>query len=265
MCGSTAVRLRSGANDVDLVASELFVPRSVVLSTGPRVPAVTGLEGSGDADPSRRSVQPVAPDGLLVLRQNVNKGWEATRGNTTLTPAVVDGWQQAWHAGPGDGPVTLTFGPDRFYRGALLGGLFALFALMLLALLPLRWWRRLDDASLHGRTLPPPVLAVVGLVVSGLLAGWTGVVIGGVSLAGASVLQRRWPMLAPWLLGALVVPSALAYALRPWGGEGAWAGSLAWPHYLVVLVVAALCARPLGISFLVLRPFRRRAGRSTKR
>jgi arabinofuranan 3-O-arabinosyltransferase len=265
MCGSTAVRLRSGANDVDLVASELFVPRSVVLSTGPRVPAVTGLEGSGDADPSRRSVQPVAPDGLLVLRQNVNKGWKATRGNTTLVPAVVDGWQQAWHAGPGDGPVTLTFGPDRFYRGALLGGLVALFALMLLTLLPLRWWRRLDDASLHGRTLPPPVLAVVGLVASGLLAGWTGVVIGVVALAGASVLQRRWPMLAPWLLGALVIPSALAYALRPWGGEGAWAGSSAWPHYLVVLVVAALCARPLGMSFLVLRPFRRRAGRSTKR
>ncbi len=109
------------------------------------------------------------------------------------------------------------------------------------------------------------MLAGVGLLVSGLLAGWPGLAVGAVTLVAAAVVRRRWSALAPWLFGALVLPPAIAYALRPWGGEGAWAGGLAWPHYFVVAAVAALCALA-GVPFSA-RPrfFSRRPGFSTKR
>ncbi len=265
LCGSTQVSLRSGANDVDVVGSDLLVPRSVVLSTSPPLPGVTDLKSSGNLAPSERAVQPAPGGGLVVLRQNTNPGWKANQGGTELAPLVVDGWQQAWRVGPGDDSVALTFGPDRFYRGALLAGFLALGFLVLLTLLPLRWWRGKEAAPSAPGAWPAPVLAGVGLLVSGLLAGWPGLAVGAVTLVAAAVVRRRWSALAPWLLGALALPPAIAYALRPWGGEGAWAGGLAWPHYFVVAAVASLCLLPGGASSARTRFFRRRPGFSTKR
>ena len=264
-CGSTQVPLRPGPNDVDVVGSDLLVPRSVVLSSDSRLSDPTVLKSSGTLSPSERSVQPVSGGGLLVLRQNVNKGWQAEQDGTRLGPAVVDGWQQAWDLGPGGTTVSVTFGPDRFYRGALVAGFLALGLLLLLTLLPLRWWRGREEAPTDPAGWPAPVLAGVGLLVSGLLAGWVGVAVGALSLVVTALLHRRWPAFAPGLLGVLVLPPAIAYAFRPWGGEGAWAGGLSWPHYFVVAVVVALCVSPDETFLGRPRSLSRRLGFSTKR
>lgn len=264
-CGSAQVALRAGANDVDVVGSDLLVPRSVVLSTTPRAATVTDLRSAGNLSPSKRSVQPVSGGGLVVLRQNANRGWEASQGGARLTPAVIDGWQQAWRVGSSDDAVSLTFRPDSVYRAALGVGFLALGLLVLLTLLPLGWWRGKEAAPSVTGVWPAPVLAGVGLLVSGLLAGWPGLVLGAVSLVIAVLVRRRWPPLAPWLFAVLVLPPAVAYAIRPWGGEAAWAGGLAWPHYFVVAAVVALCAPPGGASAPRPRFFSRRPGFSTKR
>ncbi|WP_372342119.1 alpha-(1-_3)-arabinofuranosyltransferase family protein [Nocardia sp. CC227C] len=78
-----------------------------------------------------------APDTrLLVLPLSTNVGWEAhTADGTALEPVVIDGWQQAWLI-PADseGPVTVSFPADRWYRLAIFGGLVLLVPLAVLAL-----------------------------------------------------------------------------------------------------------------------------------
>ena len=200
-----------------------------------------------------------------MLRQNTNSGWSAVQGKHRLTPVVVDGWQQGWRVRPDDASVSMSFGPDRGYRVALAAGL-ALFALLALATLVMARRRGGADApSLAERSVPAPVLGSLGALAGGLLAGWPGLVVGLLAVVGASVLNRRLPAMAPWLLGALVLPPALAYSFAPWGGEGTWAGSIAWPHYFVVAVVAVLCAGSLDVPLRVPRFFRRRPGFSTSR
>jgi arabinofuranan 3-O-arabinosyltransferase len=64
----------------------------------------------------------------------------------------------------------------------------------------------------------------------------------GAVLVGALV-QRRAPVTgSTWLSGALLLPAAAAYVVRPWGDSDGWAGSWGWPHYLVL----AACAAALG-------------------
>ena len=75
----------------------------------------------------------------LVVRENANAGWVATLNGRTLTPGIVDGWQQAFvvPAGKG-GELTLVFAPERPFRdGLVFGGLSAL-GVVLLAALPTR-------------------------------------------------------------------------------------------------------------------------------
>jgi arabinofuranan 3-O-arabinosyltransferase len=262
-CGSGAVSLRSGTNNIDVVGSELFVPRSLVLSGGGTRSTETQATSVRSEDAVTRSVVPSSPVGVLVLRENVNDGWSAVQGEAPLGRVVVDGWQQGWRVTRGDEAVSVFFAPDRLYRWSLLVGLAAMALLMVCTAVRLRWWSGAAAPPLRPRSLSASALGVVGLLSSGLLAGWLGLVLAALTLAGAAVLQRARPDAAPWTLGAVVLLPAFGYALRPWGGEGPWAGELAWPHYFVVVALAALCARPLNSSLR--RPFSRRPGLSTSR
>ena len=63
----------------------------------------------------------------------------------------------------------------------------------------------------------------------------------------------------PWLVGASVMVAVSAYFVRPWGDPTGWAGGFAWPHLMVVGVVA-FCL----VSAATRRP-RRIPGSSTHR
>ncbi|MEV0028844.1 alpha-(1-_3)-arabinofuranosyltransferase [Nocardia sp. NPDC050793] len=88
---------------------------------------------------NRTDFEPTAPATdlrLLVLPLSTNVGWEAhTADGRSLEPIVVNGWQQAWLL-PVDaqGPITISFPVDRWYRLGIFGGLLLLVPLVLLAI-----------------------------------------------------------------------------------------------------------------------------------
>ncbi len=294
-CSSDRVALRSGANRVRVEASDTFVPRSLVFTSG--AAGAAGVAGA-DSGPAVAAVgyRPVEPtEGVLdptgsagsagsagsltagdavVLRRNVNDGWRATQQDQALESFVADGWQQGWRLRDAQAPVSLAFTPDLPYRLGLAGGGVAFALLLLLLQLPARRWPGREDPVVGEVLGSPPVLLVLALTGAGVLAGWAGLAVAAVAVGGVLALNRQ-PAAAQeagrWLTAGLVLPAAAAYAVLPWGDQDGWAGSLAWPHYLVVIAVSAV------LGWLVLdlpagprdqggrRFFHRIAGSSTKR
>jgi arabinofuranan 3-O-arabinosyltransferase len=264
LCGSRSVALQAGDNVVDVRASGAFSPASLVLSgAGNSVPPPLDvpLASSG---PVHRTLSPAAASGVLAERENANPGWRATQGGRSLSAVVVDGWQQGWRL-RGTGAVTTTFAPDRVYRWGLLGGLVALLGLLLICVVPRRRWRDAPLDPAQSRAASGGVSVAVAVVGGGLLAGWPGALVAAVVCGITWFLSRRAPDAAPWVLAGLVLPAAVAYGLRPWGGSAGWAGSLDWPHYLVLAVCAALFGWPVSPPPGRRRALRRMPGFSTRR
>ena len=159
----------------------------------------------------------------------------------------------------------MTFAPDRVYRWGLLGGLVALLGLVLICVVPRRRWRDAPLDPAQSRAASAGVSVAVAVVGCGLLAGWPGALVATVVCGITWVLSRRAPVAAPWVLAGLVLPAAVAYAIRPWGGSTGWAGSLEWPHYLVLAVCAALFGWPVSRPPGRRRALRRMPGFSTRR
>ncbi len=268
LCNDGDVALPEGPSQVAIEATESFTPVSLVLTDGLVETGSVDPVVSSRPSPARLEMLPAGGDTLLTVRENTNPGWVATRDGRELTPVVVDGWQQGYWL-PGDGTreqVTMDFAPDTVYRGALAVGLLGLLALLALCCVPRRRWADTRGAALGAGRLPAPALAVLAIAGGGLLAGSVGAGLAALGFVVAALLRRRSPESGPWLLAALVLPAAGAYALRPWGGSTGWAGSFEWPHYLVVVVCAALFGwlveeRPQGARMLP----RRIPGRSTTR
>ncbi len=271
LCGTGEVTLPGGTSQVSLDATETFVPVALVLSDGAGTASVVDTAVpvvSSRSDPAHLDLLPGGAATLLTVRQNTNPGWAATSDGRALAPVVVDGWQQGWvlpEAGS-RARVEMVFTPDSVYRGALAAGLVGLLALGALCGLPRRRWTDTSGAPLGAARAPAPILGLIALLGGGLLAGSLGAALAVAGFVVAAVLRTRSPDSGPWLLAALVLPAAGAYALRPWGGSTGWAGSLTWPHYLVVVVCAVLFGwlveerRPGGR-----RPPRRIPGFSTRR
>ena len=265
-CGDDHVSLGSGTNLVEARASGLFRPAAVVLTDDQPLAAAPRTLVATRKDAVHRTLDPRAGGGVVVLRENTNRGWVAQQAGRTLDPVVVDGWQQGWRVPASTRPVRVAYRPEGIYRTGLGVGLMCLLVLLTgVAMRRLPLWRDDPGPGLHGRELPAPVRVAAGLLAGGLLAGWIGLAIASVTVVLGSLIQRRAPEAGPWLLAAVVLPSAVAYAFRPWGGASGWAGSLAWPHYLVVVVVVALFAWPADRSLPGPRSFSRSAGRSTSR
>jgi arabinofuranan 3-O-arabinosyltransferase len=73
----------------------------------------------------------------LVINENFNVGWRASIGGRPLRTVRLDGWKQGWLLPAGTaGVVTLTYGPDRLYHDAIIGGLGAVGLILLLAVAP---------------------------------------------------------------------------------------------------------------------------------
>ncbi len=264
VCGESTVPLVAGPNVVDFTSSSAFVPDAVVLASGPVALGSPKAAALFRPDPSRARIDAGTDAGdVVVLRQNANRGWQAQQDGDALESVVVDGWQQGWRATGAD-EVSAWFAPDRGYRMGLLAGLLALLALTVAVLLPDRRWRD-DQRAALGAARAPVLLAVATAALGGgMLAGWWGLALGLAGSLVAAVLTRRGPESAPWVLAALVLPAAAAYAVRPWGGAQTWAGYLDWPHYLVVLVCGFLLGGAAGGRWRP-RSFRRMKGISTTR
>lgn len=100
----------------------------------------------------------------LQVSQNANPGWVASLDGRTLTPAVLEGWQQAWIVPAGAaGTVTMSFAPQSTFQDVLL---FGLVLLVLLALLALFARAGADKPSLVARRPYPTWLLVVIAVVA---------------------------------------------------------------------------------------------------
>ncbi|WP_425303646.1 alpha-(1-_3)-arabinofuranosyltransferase [Nocardia wallacei] len=104
-----------------------------------------------------------APPGtrLLVLPLSTNVGWKAhTADGRTLSPVVVDGWQQGWLL-PADakGPVTVEFPADHWYRLSIFGGLLLLIPLAALAI---PWPRRKRGSTAADSAMPTSGSATPG-------------------------------------------------------------------------------------------------------
>jgi arabinofuranan 3-O-arabinosyltransferase len=260
-CRDAPLALRGGENTIAARGSDIAVPAAVLL--GSRLGEMP-VEPAGVSTPSavERRIEPVPEARILATRENVNPGWVAEQGGRALPAVVVDGWQQGWVVDGSPEPVRATFAPDRAYRlGLVLGaGLFVL--LLGLVLVPARRWPGTDLPPIGPRRVRPALLLGVGLLGVGLLGGWVGAGCFVVATAVATVARRGEHEVFAWLIGSLPLVAATAYFVRPWGSATGWAGSLAWPHYLVLLAVSAVVVA--GVDPLPrLRSLM--AGRSTKR
>ena len=235
-----------GTNLVEARASGLFRPAAVVLSDDQPLAAAPRTLVATRKDAVHRTLDPRAGGGVVVLRENTNRGWVAQQAAGRWTRwSSTDGSRAgecrrphvrcAWRTGPNASTGRVS--------GLACCCLLVLLTGVAMRRLPL--WRDTPGPGLHGRELPAPVRVAAGLLAGGLLAGWIGLAVASVTVVLGSLIQRRAPEAGPWLLAAVVLPSAVAYAFRPWGelgmgrepglaalpgGGGAWSRSSPGPQ-----------------------------------
>ena len=239
LCGVEDVDLRAGANEVEVEGTTAFVVDSVVLGEA-AVPAAVGDVASTMESPTQLRIDVAGPGAHIVTGMNANRGWTADAGSE---PSVYDGWRQGWQLDDADTEVLAArFAPDRVYRAGLLVGAVALLLLLLMVVRP-GGVRRVQAPPLTSRRASPLVVAVLAIASGALLAGPAGTAVAAAAVLVGALVQRRAPVTgSTWLSGALLLPAAAAYVVRPWGDSDGWAGSWGWPHYLVL----AACAAALG-------------------
>ncbi len=111
------------------------------------------------------------------------------------------------------------------------------------------------------------VAVLLVVAVGGLRGGWLGVALVGTGAILARLVRARLrdrDDLVPegWLAALLVFVAVSASYVRPWGSDGGWAGTLVWPHYLVLASVGLLLGCAVGSRRRVTSDI---AGRSTAR
>lgn len=262
-CGGADVALKAGANEIDVAASDVFTPGSLILSNEEGLVGSTRAVAVSEDGPGSRQFAPASGDTLLATHDNTNPGWQATQGSDVVESTTIDGWRLGWRTDGTDAPVETRFAPDRTYRFGLLAGVLALAALLLL----LARGRRKGSAepALGERGLPRLLLLALGLGGAAALAGPGGLVVGCVTVGFVLLTSRRSSDIPRYLLPALILPALGAYMFRPWGRGGPWAGNDSWPQLLVVAVVVGVWLMLAADSERPRRPLRRIAGISTRR
>jgi arabinofuranan 3-O-arabinosyltransferase len=243
-CSNDSVELTAGTKLLDTSSgTSLVTIDQLVLGNSPAmgVPAGTPRTLSIDRWGTNDRTVTVAggAQGLLVVNEAFNEGWEATLNGSKLTPLKIDGWRQAFVLPEGaGGTATLTFAPNRIFKLGTIFGLFTLLAVFVMALWPDRKKRQLESLS-EGQ--PAKVLLIAGVAIG---AVWcTG--IGAVLLLPAWWLRnhrRSW--LAPIAFlsmsasGVLVVlgKRIVDYPSNLWGAASHPVSALAAAAFLCALV-----------------------------
>lgn len=233
---------------------ELSGPLASRLRTAPTTPAQV-LSWSAD----RREIPvPRSPAArVLVVPESVNPGWEArTPDGATLTPVIVNGWQQGWVLPPGaQGTVTLDFPANTPYRISLVAGVALLPLLALLA-----WWpgRRRSRTADGARPWAPRAVAALGVLGVGvLLGGAAGLAVFGAALAVRLLLRRRervsdWITLAVVSTGLILAGALLSR--QPWRSVDGYLGHSGWVQLPALLAVGVLAASAVTLSKFSRRP-----------
>ncbi len=251
-CDPNPISLPTGIQELLISPGSAFIadgiqlrgPLSAEIATAPTTPAQVT---QWTADRREISVirSPIAR--VVVVPESVNPGWVArTPDGATLTPVIVNGWQQGWVVPAGaTGTITLGFASNGPYRVGLVGGL-ALLPLLLLALVPPR---RPEAAEPAAAPWSPGALAGVGLMAAGAaIAGVGGAVVFGAALLGTRLLRRRQGVLDRLTLAVAPAGLILAGALiarYPWRSVDGYIGYSAWVQLPALIAVAALAVSAL--------------------
>ncbi len=243
-CGSDSVSLSAGSKLLDASSgTSLAKINRIVLGNSPTMALASGTPRDLSIDhwgTNQRTVTVASgSEGLLVVNEMFNEGWEATLNGTKLAPIVIDGWRQGFVVLAGDGGVVqLRFAPDRIFKIITTVGLLTLLALLILALWPDRKKRQLDAI---GEGQPAKTLLIAGVLIG---AVWcTG--IGAVLLLPVWWVRNRrrnWLPLIAFLsmssTGLLVLISNQIDAQRSnlWGVSSYPVSALAATAFLCALV-----------------------------
>jgi arabinofuranan 3-O-arabinosyltransferase len=209
------VVLAPGAHRVDGDEAGAFVIDSLTVASAgaPVAPAPTATRSvrivTWGVEHRTIVVGPGGPT-WLTLSENFNRGWRASVGGHELRPVRVDGWRQGFVLpATVDGAVTLSFGPGRPYRIALLGGALAVVLLAVAARARSSSDGEDEDdddgVPAQARRLSLPSSVAAGLAVGFLVGGPTVVAVG---LLAAVMARTR--VAAPWIACAYVVAGAVA-------------------------------------------------------
>ncbi|RJO76811.1 DUF3367 domain-containing protein [Nocardia panacis] len=277
---ATAAELRSGAPVPARVCTNPDATDAFDIARGRAEVTVAPTElFSVDRLQLNRNDLPVAPDlaapadtNLLVLPLSTNVGWQArTADGHSLSPIVVNGWQQAWLIPAGvTGPITLSFPIDRWYRLAIFGGLLLLLPLLyfafprrhrataLLSRLRLRKttaaqdipesidFPEADPASAQ-RTWGNRTVGALALIAAAtIISGPIGSAIAVTGLVAYYFLPRHAPTTLAALAGIGTAVSAAALSTGPWRFPHGYMGGSLWAQFpaLVAVIAVGLAALP---------------------
>jgi arabinofuranan 3-O-arabinosyltransferase len=253
-CDPTPIALPAGQQELLISPGSAFVvdgaqltgPQATQIPTAPTSPADITSWG-----PDRRefTVSRAPTARVLAVPESVNPGWVARMPDgVTLTPVVVNGWQQGWVVPAGEqGTVTVSFPSNRGYRIGLAAGLSLLPLLLLLALVPPRR-QRTGQAPAQPWALP--VLAGVGvLAAGGLIAGVGGLVVFGTAMVLCHLLRRRARLRDRVTLAASacgLIAAGTLLSRYPWRSVDGYIGHSPWVQLLALIAVGALAASAIN-------------------
>ncbi len=253
-CDPAPIALPAGQQELLISPGSAFVvdgaqlsgPPASQITTAPTTPV--DITGWG-ADSREFNVSRAPTARVLVVPESVNPGWVARLPDgVTLTPVIVNGWQQGWVVPAGEqGTVTVSFPSNRIYRIGLAVGLSMLPLLLLLTLVPPR---RPPTAHEPARPWAVPLLAGAGvLAAGGLIAGVGGLVVFGTAMLLGYLLRRRARLRDRLTLAASACGLIAAGALLsryPWRSVDGYIGHSPWVQLLALIAVGAVAASAIG-------------------
>lgn len=239
VCGNPLIRLESGEHRVTVQGTDALRPTALLLSR--EGAARLGTWNQAQVDGSSVNFGETDQSVVVGMTHNANRGWVATADGRSLSPVILNGWQQGWIVKAGSGTsIETRFAPERVYKAGLATGLLGALALLILVVSP--WGRQQVVAGRpragSGRVLSAVLLAALTLAVS----PWCvlGAICGGIASHLMVRLDRGDPA---WLAGAPILATGLWAALRPWGGSDTWFGDAALPQFLVALSLGIMVSR----------------------
>jgi len=256
-CRTEPITLPAGQQELLISPGAAFVvdgvqlagPLASQLHTAGTVPAI---KREWTADHRQLDVSPSRASRVLVVPESINPGWTARAADgSALNPVAVNGWQQGWVLPPGTaGPVTLSFESNTPYRAGLIGGLALLPLLGLLAFLPVRRPRPVDEPPRPwhpGRV----TTSVAVLAAAALVSGIMGITVGGAALGLRYVLRRREKLCEAVTVGITAGGLIIAGAVlseNPWRSVDGYAGHSVGVQLLALVSLAMLAASAVSSS-----------------